>query len=911
MNPAHSKESYKSRGHTLYEGLANSSEDLHSVFRPLSQEGRLQKSFWSLLYCTAANLSSDQMAQFIVMMKTVALLLPDVNARRRFLETMDSDLVELQNSDEALLWLWRLQQKMNAHLSQPYLFLGKKNLDKLPTNELLPVLRNKWEWKSEDSEEVERTLANEAEEAGGLINQMIPDELMLSILDQLSPAELLISCGVCRRWRRLASDAVLWKPRFLQRWVIIRPHILEIALISESWKDLFFQWRSWDLLDQLFAERDCPANLTFESKGEEYVEEEAEVVFLSEKIKEVEDTSGNGGNGGGSSGSGTGGGRGKTPQRVASFRERRKTRKRRRWRLSLELAGVMNTNVQQRKQGSVFLVPRDEPDEFEATPASAASAISSDPASPRQNASSSSVTSSSPSSSSNNIIVNNTFLVGSSSMCTEEGTIEKEIGGWGEGWLGGRRRQFVALPKLKYLVPPPINPKAMNVLLMLSEEEELRLFMEERERRKVREQQMLEKGKEKGEDGGLEEEEQPAAPSMSELSPNSIKRKQLMPPKNIRNRPNYVYGLYKPPKLPVWSSGGTQSRRRASHIKTATLTKLLEYLTSPWEHDSPESLKEWQNTICSPIQLRVINVIKMWTESYYADFVADPYLSKCLERFAKKVLSKGIARQVLRLQERHGPRPSPTYQFSTVPPYPEVPKNLFSPKLSIWDVSDLEIARQLTIIEFNHFSKIKPREFVYRTWRRAAAQKAPNIFKSLAHFKQTAKWVETEISKCSKLRSRVKKVKRFICISNMLLTLNNFNTLMAVLHGLNQWARMASSTHRLYSMVLKFSDIWGELSKRDRKDFENMEKLMINSELYQETLVHSAGTGPRIPYLYIMNVERYIPSIQEDNTINFTKSKYLYSLISQLMSYQETPYNLETVGKIADLLHGLITRNSS
>jgi hypothetical protein len=36
-----------------------------------------------------------------------------------------------------------------------------------------------------------------------------------------------------------------------------------------------------------------------------------------------------------------------------------------------------------------------------------------------------------------------------------------------------------------------------------------------------------------------------------------------------------------------------------------------------------------------------------------------------------------------------------------------VPKNLFSPSLKVWDISELELARQLTIMEFHCFTKIQ------------------------------------------------------------------------------------------------------------------------------------------------------------------------------------------------------------
>jgi len=54
-----------------------------------------------------------------------------------------------------------------------------------------------------------------------------------------------------------------------------------------------------------------------------------------------------------------------------------------------------------------------------------------------------------------------------------------------------------------------------------------------------------------------------------------------------------------------------------------------------------------------------------------------------------------------------------------------------------------------------------------------------------------------------------------------------------------------------------------------------------------------------------MSVEEHIPSIIGD-VVNFSKSKYLYNLISQLIQYQENPYNLQPVQTIIDLLNTAI-----
>jgi hypothetical protein len=55
----------------------------------------------------------------------------------------------------------------------------------------------------------------------------------------------------------------------------------------------------------------------------------------------------------------------------------------------------------------------------------------------------------------------------------------------------------------------------------------------------------------------------------------------------------------------------------------------------------------------------------------------------------------------------------------------------------------------------------------------------------------------------------------------------------------------------------------------------------------------------------IMNLEEHFPSVI-GRVVNFSKSKYLYNLVAQLVQYQENPYNLQPVGKIGDLLQGRI-----
>ncbi len=83
-----------------------------------------------------------------------------------------------------------------------------------------------------------------------------------------------------------------------------------------------------------------------------------------------------------------------------------------------------------------------------------------------------------------------------------------------------------------------------------------------------------------------------------------------------------------------------------------------------------------------------------------------------------------------------------------------------------------------------------------------------------------------------------------------------------------------------------------------------METIVTDERVYQDTLAYKNMS--RIPYLEfhlrkIRAVERGIPST-DGKLINFSKAKYLYSMVSQIMQFQQTPYNLRPVAQIASLL---------
>jgi len=75
---------------------------------------------------------------------------------------------------------------------------------------------------------------------------------------------------------------------------------------------------------------------------------------------------------------------------------------------------------------------------------------------------------------------------------------------------------------------------------------------------------------------------------------------------------------------------------------------------------------------------------------------------------------------------------------------------------SITDIPHLEVARQLTLYEFQLFRKISSRELLDLKWTRTDRQlKAPYVMAFISHFGFITSWVMGEILKESDLAARV------------------------------------------------------------------------------------------------------------------------------------------------------------
>ncbi|KAJ5079686.1 ras guanine nucleotide exchange factor i-related [Anaeramoeba ignava] len=324
--------------------------------------------------------------------------------------------------------------------------------------------------------------------------------------------------------------------------------------------------------------------------------------------------------------------------------------------------------------------------------------------------------------------------------------------------------------------------------------------------------------------------------------------------------------------------------------------KLVQRYHVPKVGESTE--EEYQNKR-KAIQLKVVNVLMKWLENFFSHF--NKSLIHDLREFIDKILAQdnlnlaNRLRSILEKKEKGFDAKKTIFEPPNLPE-PIIPKNIFSPKLSIFDVNEEEIARQLTLIEFQVYTKISPTELLNQAWNKAKYKhRAPNVLAFIQRFNDVSLWVATCVVRRDKPKSRANIINKFIKIAEHCRKLNNFNGLTAILAGLNS------------SPIFRLKKSW-EIVKQSHYDtYQSLQTEMSSTQsykAYRESL--KQANPPCIPYLGIYLTDlTFIEDGSPDylgNLINYSKRTQISKVILNIQQYQQKSYDLQYVHQIAQLL---------
>lgn len=161
---------------------------------------------------------------------------------------------------------------------------------------------------------------------------------------------------------------------------------------------------------------------------------------------------------------------------------------------------------------------------------------------------------------------------------------------------------------------------------------------------------------------------------------------------------------------------------------------------------------------------------------------------------------------------------------------------------ALMDQPDELIARELTRMDFILFTSIRPRDLVryvgLSTKQKEKCRSLENVHRMIEHFNHVANWVVNFVLLRDKPKHRALMLEKFYRIARECRKLNNYNSLAAVVSGINN-----SSVYRLQATK--------ELISPDTaKDFKRLEVLMSQAKSYGPyRLAWDNTSGERIPYL--------------------------------------------------------------
>ncbi|KAG5928195.1 hypothetical protein E4U42_001135 [Claviceps africana] len=206
------------------------------------------------------------------------------------------------------------------------------------------------------------------------------------------------------------------------------------------------------------------------------------------------------------------------------------------------------------------------------------------------------------------------------------------------------------------------------------------------------------------------------------------------------------------------------------------------------------------------------------------------------------------------------------------------------------DISDYEIADEITRIDWIMFSSIRIRDFVRHVslsmTQKDKCRSLQNVNRMINHFNHIAKWVANMILLRDKAKHRAQILEKFMNIALRLRQLNNYNGLAAVLAGIN-----GTAIHRLAQTRALVS---AEVQKR----FARLVILMGTQKSYfAYRLAWENSPLPRIPFIPLHR--RDLVSAEEggktfvgcnDDRINWKKFEVLGEVLLPIMKSQGTAY---------------------
>eukprot|EP01113_Clastostelium_recurvatum_P024215 TRINITY_DN2889_c0_g1_i2.p1 TRINITY_DN2889_c0_g1~~TRINITY_DN2889_c0_g1_i2.p1 ORF type:complete len:795 (+),score=162.28 TRINITY_DN2889_c0_g1_i2:187-2571(+) len=221
--------------------------------------------------------------------------------------------------------------------------------------------------------------------------------------------------------------------------------------------------------------------------------------------------------------------------------------------------------------------------------------------------------------------------------------------------------------------------------------------------------------------------------------------------------------------------------------------------------------------------------------------------------------------------------------------------------LRLADINTQTIAEQMTIMDQAMFRRVSVAELSALAWRKRSGVGVSGVQAMIERFNVVSQWVSTEIVCAKDAKTRISLTEKFITIAQKLAEIRSYNSMMAVLSGLN------------IVPVTRLKQMWAGVSQSCIASFDRLNELMHpkqNFTNYRQAL--RRGSPPAVPYfgMYL----RDITFLEEGNEttvegqVNIAKIQMVAKIFREIQIFQGAsyPYQIdEAYRAYLKRLHGM------
>lgn len=268
----------------------------------------------------------------------------------------------------------------------------------------------------------------------------------------------------------------------------------------------------------------------------------------------------------------------------------------------------------------------------------------------------------------------------------------------------------------------------------------------------------------------------------------------------------------------------------------------------------------------APVRLRIINFFKTWLEGKFF-FPQDQQVLDEISEFSMEKIAPLFPQASKKLTDLVLKRKS---DVGFVKPIVD-----FESLLNLEDVDVLDMANQLTLLDYQLFCEIQPRDLVQISELGAPLKNA------ILFSNQLSMWV-TDLILVDGEKKRAQMLKYWIKTSNLLLDLNNLSSLRTIMGALDS------------TPICRLSKTWSLVSAKTKLMFDGL-RVITDSQRnfigYRHKL--KSVTGPCIPFLGIVLSDlKFIEDGNKDTRaegrlINFDKCMKKFKVVQEFIRFKE------------------------